>query len=81
MGRYRQRGTSDIGQWKIAAKGQGGYVGQKEDDRWWQAVLPNDADQSDGKIYKRLLKKMEIFRWQTPQYVPSNAHHIMDFYN
>ena len=45
------------------------YIGLKEDEEWWGHVAPNDDDQKDEDIYRGLVEKMGVFRWQNPQYV------------
>eukprot|EP01084_Bolivina_argentea_P018122 33788_1 len=42
------------------------YIGKKEDDNWWDHINPNDEKQDDEQIYRQLIEKMGVFRWQNP---------------
>eukprot|EP01084_Bolivina_argentea_P297701 512921_1 len=39
------------------------YVGEKEDNKWWEGVEP-DKQQKEEDIYRILVEKMGAFRWQ-----------------
>eukprot|EP01084_Bolivina_argentea_P242675 407035_1 len=40
------------------------YIGKKEDDLWWNHIQPNDKKQEEEEIYRQLVLKMGVFRWQ-----------------
>ena len=46
------------------------YVGATQDNQWWEKItVEEDPKQTTDEIYRILVEKMGIFRWQTPQYV------------
>ena len=47
------------------------YVGQKEDEQWWKDVKIDEEEakkQTDKQIYRILVDKMGVFRWQNAQF-------------
>eukprot|EP01084_Bolivina_argentea_P297706 512933_1 len=42
------------------------YIGKKEDDEWWNHIPPDNKPVDTQQIYRELVKKMGVFRWQNP---------------